>query len=218
MVCAGSELPGSSVAPVQGAEGRASHGQEQSNKVILLGNVGKDPEIASSAARTMVATFGLATSERQKDQQGNWQDKTERHTPWPPAAPPRSSAITSRRAPNSSSRAVSRPATMKTRSTPAAKSTAPRLSSTTSRCFQRATRARRASGSAPASTSASPPAPTIWPRPRSPTTTFRSESAGSGPTVFKNSTKSFENSHGEAWKRPERGCFCRLCLPMSTVT
>ena len=49
------------------------------NKVILLGNVGKDPEIRSSASGNMVATFGLATSERFKDQQGNWQEKTEWH-------------------------------------------------------------------------------------------------------------------------------------------
>jgi single-strand DNA-binding protein len=49
------------------------------NKVILLGNVGKDPEIRSTAGGTMVASFGLATTERSKDQQGNWQDKTEWH-------------------------------------------------------------------------------------------------------------------------------------------
>ncbi len=49
------------------------------NKVILLGNVGKDPEIRSTGGGTMVATFGLATSERAKDAQGNWQDKTEWH-------------------------------------------------------------------------------------------------------------------------------------------
>lgn len=49
------------------------------NKVILLGNVGKDPEIRSTAGGTMVATFSLATADRQKDQQGNWQDKTEWH-------------------------------------------------------------------------------------------------------------------------------------------
>ena len=49
------------------------------NKVILLGNVGKDPEIRSSASGNMVATFGLATSERFKDQQGNWQERTEWH-------------------------------------------------------------------------------------------------------------------------------------------
>ncbi|HKF48251.1 MAG TPA: single-stranded DNA-binding protein [Terracidiphilus sp.] len=49
------------------------------NKVILLGNVGKDPEIRSTGGGTMVATFGLATTDRTKDQQGNWQDRTEWH-------------------------------------------------------------------------------------------------------------------------------------------
>jgi single-strand DNA-binding protein len=49
------------------------------NKVILLGNVGKDPEIRSTTGGTMVASFGLATTDRTKDAQGNWQDKTEWH-------------------------------------------------------------------------------------------------------------------------------------------
>jgi single-strand DNA-binding protein len=49
------------------------------NKVILLGNVGKDPEIRATGGGTMVANFTLATSDRQKDAQGNWQDKTEWH-------------------------------------------------------------------------------------------------------------------------------------------
>lgn len=49
------------------------------NKVTLLGNVGKDPEIRSTPGGVMVATFGLATSDRQKDAQGNWQDHTEWH-------------------------------------------------------------------------------------------------------------------------------------------
>jgi single-strand DNA-binding protein len=49
------------------------------NKVILLGNVGKDPEIRSTGGGTMVANFTLATSDRQKDAQGNWQDRTEWH-------------------------------------------------------------------------------------------------------------------------------------------
>jgi len=49
------------------------------NKVILLGNVGKDPEIRSTPGGTLVATLGLATSDRQKDAQGNWQDRTEWH-------------------------------------------------------------------------------------------------------------------------------------------
>ena len=49
------------------------------NKVFLLGNVGKDPEIRSTAGGTMVASFTLATTDRQKDAQGNWQDRTEWH-------------------------------------------------------------------------------------------------------------------------------------------
>ena len=49
------------------------------NKVLLLGNVGKDPEIRSTAGGTIVASFSLATADRAKDQQGNWQDKTEWH-------------------------------------------------------------------------------------------------------------------------------------------
>jgi len=49
------------------------------NKVILLGNVGKDPEIRSTAGGNMVANLTLATSDRQKDPQGNWQDRTEWH-------------------------------------------------------------------------------------------------------------------------------------------
>ncbi|MFZ1086801.1 MAG: single-stranded DNA-binding protein [Terracidiphilus sp.] len=49
------------------------------NKVILLGNVGKDPEIRSTPSGTMVANLTLATSDRQKDAQGNWQDHTEWH-------------------------------------------------------------------------------------------------------------------------------------------
>jgi single-strand DNA-binding protein len=49
------------------------------NKVILLGNVGKDPEIRSTSGGVMVASFTLATSDRQKDAQGNWQDRTEWH-------------------------------------------------------------------------------------------------------------------------------------------
>lgn len=49
------------------------------NKVILLGNVGKDPEIRTTPGGTMVGSFSLATTDRQKDQQGNWQDRTEWH-------------------------------------------------------------------------------------------------------------------------------------------
>jgi single-strand DNA-binding protein len=49
------------------------------NKVMLLGNVGKDPEIKATAGGMQVATFGLATAERTKGQDGQWTDKTEWH-------------------------------------------------------------------------------------------------------------------------------------------
>ena len=49
------------------------------NKVMLLGNVGKDPEIRTTAGGMTVASFSLATADRAKDQQGNWADKTEWH-------------------------------------------------------------------------------------------------------------------------------------------
>jgi len=49
------------------------------NKVILLGHVGKDPEIRSTPAETMTANLSLATSERYKDRSGEWQDRTEWH-------------------------------------------------------------------------------------------------------------------------------------------
>lgn len=49
------------------------------NKVILLGNVGKDPEIKFATSGTAIASFSIATSERFKDKSGEWQDRTEWH-------------------------------------------------------------------------------------------------------------------------------------------
>lgn len=49
------------------------------NKVILLGNVGKDPEVKFTPNGTAVAKFSLATNERFKDKGGEWQDRTEWH-------------------------------------------------------------------------------------------------------------------------------------------
>jgi single-strand DNA-binding protein len=49
------------------------------NKSFLLGHAGRDPEIRSTAGGTIVAAFTLATSDRQKDSQGNWNDKAEWH-------------------------------------------------------------------------------------------------------------------------------------------
>lgn len=50
------------------------------NKVILVGNVGKDPEIKVAGSGASIATFSLATSDRTKDQAGNWIDRTEWHS------------------------------------------------------------------------------------------------------------------------------------------
>ena len=54
------------------------------NKVILVGHLGKDPEVKYTPSGTPVAKFSLATNERYKDKDGNWQDRTEWHniTAW----------------------------------------------------------------------------------------------------------------------------------------
>ncbi len=49
------------------------------NKVILIGNVGKDPVIRNINENTPVATFTLATNEVYKDQNGQLQKVTEWH-------------------------------------------------------------------------------------------------------------------------------------------
>ncbi len=49
------------------------------NKVFLVGNVGKDPEVKYLDNGTAVAQFSLATSENYKDKEGNRQSKTEWH-------------------------------------------------------------------------------------------------------------------------------------------
>lgn len=49
------------------------------NKVMLIGNVGKDPEIRHLENDSMVATLALATTERYKDKNGEWQEQTEWH-------------------------------------------------------------------------------------------------------------------------------------------
>ena len=65
--------------PNTGLEQESKNMAKSVNKVILLGNVGKDPEIRSTGGGTMVANFSLATSDRFQDPQCNWQDRTEWH-------------------------------------------------------------------------------------------------------------------------------------------
>jgi single-strand DNA-binding protein len=49
------------------------------NKVILIGHVGKDPEIKYTPGGAALAKFSLATNERFKDKSGEWQERTEWH-------------------------------------------------------------------------------------------------------------------------------------------
>ncbi len=49
------------------------------NKVILVGNVGKDPEMRATQGGMNIASFTLATSDRTKGQDGQWTDRTEWH-------------------------------------------------------------------------------------------------------------------------------------------
>jgi single-strand DNA-binding protein len=49
------------------------------NKVQLIGNLGKDPELKYTPSGTAYAKLALATNERYKDKDGQWQDRTEWH-------------------------------------------------------------------------------------------------------------------------------------------
>ncbi|MBI5464294.1 MAG: single-stranded DNA-binding protein [Ignavibacteriales bacterium] len=49
------------------------------NKVTLIGNLGKDPELRYTSAGVAVASFTLATNESWKDQDGAIQEKTQWH-------------------------------------------------------------------------------------------------------------------------------------------
>ena len=50
------------------------------NKVILVGNAGQDPEVKYTASGVPVAKVSLATNERFKDRNEQWQDRTEWHS------------------------------------------------------------------------------------------------------------------------------------------
>ena len=49
------------------------------NKVILIGNLGRDPEMRSTQSGQPIATFTLATNRRWKDKSGQKQEQTEWH-------------------------------------------------------------------------------------------------------------------------------------------
>lgn len=49
------------------------------NKVILIGHLGRDPEVKRLDANTTVAKFSLATTEPYKTKEGTWAEQTEWH-------------------------------------------------------------------------------------------------------------------------------------------
>ncbi len=49
------------------------------NKVILIGNLGKDPEVRHLDGGSSVGRFSVATNESYKDKSGEWQNLTEWH-------------------------------------------------------------------------------------------------------------------------------------------
>lgn len=49
------------------------------NKVFLLGSLGRDVDFKTTAGGTSVASFSMATSEKVKDKDGTWSDRTEWH-------------------------------------------------------------------------------------------------------------------------------------------
>ena len=49
------------------------------NKVILVGNLGRDAELKFSPSGFPISSFSLATTDRRKDKDNQWQDKTEWH-------------------------------------------------------------------------------------------------------------------------------------------
>ena len=49
------------------------------NKVLLVGNLGRDPEVRTTPNGTQVCNLSLATTERVKNREGAWEDQTEWH-------------------------------------------------------------------------------------------------------------------------------------------
>jgi len=49
------------------------------NKVLLIGNLGKDPEVRRLESGAVVAKFSVATNESYKDKNDEWQKRTEWH-------------------------------------------------------------------------------------------------------------------------------------------
>jgi single-strand DNA-binding protein len=61
-------------------EGGSEMATRSINKVILIGNLGQDPELRYTNAGVAVATFSVATNESWKDVDGNLQERTQWHS------------------------------------------------------------------------------------------------------------------------------------------
>lgn len=60
------------------------------NKVILIGNLGKDPELRYTPNSKAVATFSLATTEKWKDKEDSFRKKPNGTISWPGENRPKS--------------------------------------------------------------------------------------------------------------------------------
>ena len=49
------------------------------NKALIIGNLGRDPEVRYIPSGQAVANFTIATNERYQDKSGEWNEKTEWH-------------------------------------------------------------------------------------------------------------------------------------------
>jgi single-strand DNA-binding protein len=49
------------------------------NKAMIIGRLGKDPDVRYTQSNTAVANLSIATSERYKDKSGEWKETTEWH-------------------------------------------------------------------------------------------------------------------------------------------
>jgi len=49
------------------------------NKAMIIGRLGQDPDVRYTQSNTAVANMSIATSERYKDKQGEWKERTEWH-------------------------------------------------------------------------------------------------------------------------------------------
>jgi single-strand DNA-binding protein len=49
------------------------------NRVTLLGHLGADPDVKVTSNNNNLAVFNVATNQKWKDSDGNWQERTEWH-------------------------------------------------------------------------------------------------------------------------------------------